>query len=63
MATEDEDDAAKAPIRDVEGDVEFEDVCFEYDAGRAGAEARHRSTHRPARRRRSSARAARARAR
>ena len=33
MATEDDDDASKAPMHDVEGDIEFEDVSFEYNAG------------------------------
>jgi len=33
MATEDEEDAARAPIPDVKGDVAFEDVTFEYNEG------------------------------
>jgi subfamily B ATP-binding cassette protein MsbA len=33
MATEDEADAAKARVPDVEGDVEFRNVWFEYNAG------------------------------
>jgi subfamily B ATP-binding cassette protein MsbA len=33
MATEDEEDADRTPIPDVRGDVEFEDVTFEYNAG------------------------------
>ena len=39
MATEDDEDAARAPMPDIRGDVEFDDVSFEYTAG-AGAEAR-----------------------
>ena len=63
MPTEDEDDAGKPSLGEIRGDVTFEDVWFEYNAGRAGAEGRHRSTRRRARRRRWSGRAARARAR
>jgi subfamily B ATP-binding cassette protein MsbA len=33
MATEDQEDADRAPLADVEGEVEFEDVTFEYNAG------------------------------
>jgi len=33
MATEDEEDAARAPLAEVRGEVEFEDVWFEYDEG------------------------------
>ena len=33
MATEDEEDADRAPLPDVRGDVEFDDVTFEYNAG------------------------------
>jgi ABC-type multidrug transport system fused ATPase/permease subunit len=33
MATEDQEDADRAPLADVEGAVEFEDVTFEYNAG------------------------------
>ena len=40
MATEDQEDAEPAPLPDVRGEVEFDDVTFEYNAGRAGAEAR-----------------------
>ena len=40
MATEDEEDASRAPLPDIRGEVAFEDVSFEYNAGRAGAEAR-----------------------
>lgn len=31
MATEDEEDAGKAPLEQIEGDVVFEDVVFEYE--------------------------------
>ena len=48
MATEDEEDADRAPLPDVRGEVEFEDVTLRVQPGRAGAEARHRSTRRPA---------------
>jgi ATP-binding cassette, subfamily B, putative efflux pump len=34
MATEDDEDEARAPIPAVEGDVEFEQVSFAYDPGR-----------------------------
>ena len=63
MATEDQEDADRAPLPDVRGEVAFDDVTFEYNAGRAGAEARLVHARRPARRRRWSDRAARARAR
>ena len=33
MATEDQADAGKAPVPDVEGEVEFRDVWFEYNPG------------------------------
>ena len=33
MATEDQEDAARAPLPDLEGDVRFEDVQFEYNPG------------------------------
>ncbi|HEV2763811.1 MAG TPA: ABC transporter ATP-binding protein [Pyrinomonadaceae bacterium] len=33
MKTEDEEDAARAPLPEVRGEVEFEDVWFEYEAG------------------------------
>jgi len=33
MATEDDEDARKAPMPDVRGEVEFEDVTFEYNSG------------------------------
>ena len=33
MATEDQEDADRAPLADVHGEVEFEDVTFEYNAG------------------------------
>jgi subfamily B ATP-binding cassette protein MsbA len=33
MATEDQEDAARAPLPEVRGDVEFEDVTFEYNPG------------------------------
>src|SRR2546423_4247962 len=33
MATEDEEDAVRAPLAGVRGEVEFEDVWFEYDEG------------------------------
>jgi subfamily B ATP-binding cassette protein MsbA len=33
MATEDDEDAAKAPLGTVDGEVVFEDVSFEYDPG------------------------------
>src|SRR5437773_3494409 len=31
MATEDQEDASKAPLADVRGEVTFEDVSFEYN--------------------------------
>ena len=33
MKTEDEEDAARAPLPDVEGEIEFENVWFEYNPG------------------------------
>jgi ABC-type multidrug transport system fused ATPase/permease subunit len=33
MATEDEEDARRAPLADIKGDVRFEDVSFEYTPG------------------------------
>ncbi|PYS97041.1 MAG: ABC transporter permease [Acidobacteria bacterium] len=33
MATEDEEDAVRAPLAEVRGEVEFEDVWFEYNEG------------------------------
>jgi subfamily B ATP-binding cassette protein MsbA len=33
MATEDQEDRSRAPLADVRGEVEFDDVCFEYTAG------------------------------
>jgi subfamily B ATP-binding cassette protein MsbA len=33
MATEDEEDAARAPLGDIAGEIVFEDVTFEYNAG------------------------------
>jgi ATP-binding cassette, subfamily B, putative efflux pump len=33
MATEDQEDAAKAPLGEIAGEVVFEDVSFEYNAG------------------------------
>jgi subfamily B ATP-binding cassette protein MsbA len=33
MSTEDEHDALRAPLREVEGEVEFDDVSFEYNPG------------------------------
>ena len=33
MATEDQEDAGLAPLDDVRGDVEFDDVTFEYNPG------------------------------
>ena len=33
MRTEDEEDSVRAPLPDVEGEVEFENVTFEYNAG------------------------------
>ena len=40
MATEDEEDASREPLGVLEGQVVFDGVSFEYDAGRAGAEER-----------------------
>jgi subfamily B ATP-binding cassette protein MsbA len=31
MATEDEEDQARAPLSDVDGEIRLEDVCFEYE--------------------------------
>ncbi|MEP7310929.1 MAG: ABC transporter ATP-binding protein [Acidobacteriota bacterium] len=33
MATEDQEDASRAPLSDVQGEVTFDDVSFEYEAG------------------------------
>src|SRR5215203_4771867 len=33
MATEDQEDIARAPLRDVHGEIEFENVSFEYNPG------------------------------
>ncbi|HEY3579580.1 MAG TPA: ABC transporter ATP-binding protein, partial [Pyrinomonadaceae bacterium] len=33
MTTEDEDDATRAPLPEVEGEIEFQNVWFEYNAG------------------------------
>src|ERR1043166_7713918 len=33
MATEDQEDESRAPLPDVRGEVEFDDVTFEYNAG------------------------------
>jgi len=33
MATEDQEDADRLPLSDIDGEVEFEDVIFEYNAG------------------------------
>jgi subfamily B ATP-binding cassette protein MsbA len=33
MATEDDEDASRSPLADVRGDVEFDEVTFEYNAG------------------------------
>src|SRR5688572_29090884 len=33
MVTEDQEDVTRRPIPDVRGDVEFDDVSFEYNAG------------------------------
>ena len=33
MTTEDQEDAARAPLPEVEGEIEFENVWFEYNAG------------------------------
>ena len=58
MATEDDEDSTRGAARSRStGEVEFEDVCFEYNPGRAGAEARVSSARRPAPRPRSSGRA------
>ena len=40
MATEDDEDASRAPLPDVRGEVEFDDVTLRVQRGRAGAEAR-----------------------
>ena len=58
MTTEDQADATRRPMPDIDGDVEFQDVTFEYVPGVAGAQARVVLAPTPARRRRSSARAA-----
>ena len=47
MATEDQEDATREPIDVIDGEVAFEDVSFEYNAGRAGPEARHASARPP----------------
>ncbi len=33
MSTEDQEDHARAPLREVRGEIEFENVCFEYNPG------------------------------
>jgi ABC-type multidrug transport system fused ATPase/permease subunit len=33
MATEDQEDSARAPLREVQGEIEFENVSFEYNPG------------------------------
>jgi len=33
MSTEDEEDATRAPLADIDGEIAFEDVTFEYNAG------------------------------
>ena len=33
MATEDQEDIARAPLREVQGEIEFENVSFEYNPG------------------------------
>jgi len=33
MATEDQEDASRAPLSDIQGEVTFDDVSFEYEAG------------------------------
>src|SRR5580765_2163241 len=33
MATEDQEDAGRAPLADIRGEVEFDDVTFEYNSG------------------------------
>ncbi len=33
MATEDQEDADRAPLPDVRGEIEFDDVTFEYNPG------------------------------
>ena len=43
MPTEDEEDSGKAPLGIVDGEIVFDDVSFEYNPGRAGAEARELS--------------------
>ena len=40
MATEDQEDADRAPLPDVRGEVEFDDVTLRVQRRRAGAEAR-----------------------
>ena len=61
--TEDDVDAGKAALGPIEGDIGFEDVWFEYNAGPAGAEGRDLRRAARARRPRWSGRADRARAR
>ena len=58
MATEDQEDATREPLGVIDGEVAFEDVSFEYNARRAGPEARQLPRAAPGRRRRSSGRAA-----
>ena len=63
MATEDEEDASREPLGVLDGEVVFDDVSFEYDAGVPVLKNVSFDGRRPARRRRSSGRADRARAR
>ena len=63
MQTEDEADEGKASLGEIHGDIAFEDVWFEYNAGVAGPEERHVPRARRARPRRWWDRADRARAR
>ncbi len=63
MATEDEEDASREPLGVLKGEVVFDDVSFEYDAGVPVLKHVVVSRRRPGRRRRSSGRADRARAR
>ena len=63
MATEDADDAEREPLGEIEGEIDFADVSFEYNAERARPEARFLPCALPDRRRRWSARADRERAR
>src|SRR5207247_7689537 len=46
MATEDQEDASRAPLPDVRGEVIFDDVSFEYNAG--APVLKHVSFHSPA---------------